>query len=177
MSAFTFMVTGPFVVYFTAAATSAAALIGLLFVAVSLRDDSIFGPHAIAGSRALASSSFTALVNAFFVSVLALVPGADVGYPAAILAALAVAAHTRLQRALPRDPGRSTTIVITYVAYAGQFAEGAALIVFPHLTGLVAAVAYQVFASMAVALQRAWALISNGGLDRQEPSADSASNP
>jgi hypothetical protein len=40
------MVPGAFDAYLGAAATASAALVGLLFVAVSVRDDSIFGPKA-----------------------------------------------------------------------------------------------------------------------------------
>ena len=46
--------------YLGAVATAAAALIGLLFVAVSVRDDTIFGPSAIPGGEALAITAFTA---------------------------------------------------------------------------------------------------------------------
>jgi hypothetical protein len=47
------MVPGAFDAYLGAAATASAALIGLLFVAVSVRDDSIFGPKATPGGEAL----------------------------------------------------------------------------------------------------------------------------
>jgi hypothetical protein len=53
------MVPGAYDAYFGAAATASAALIGLLFVAVSVRDDSIFGPKATPGGEALAIIAFT----------------------------------------------------------------------------------------------------------------------
>ena len=68
------MVPGVYDAYFATLATAAAALIGLLFVAVSVRDDTIFGPNAMPGGEALAITAFTGLVNAFVVSLLGLIP-------------------------------------------------------------------------------------------------------
>ena len=59
------MVPGAYDAYFAAMATAAAALIGLLFVAVSVRDDTIFGPRAMPGGEALAVTAFIGLVSSF----------------------------------------------------------------------------------------------------------------
>ena len=67
------MVPGVYDAYLAAMATASAALIGLLFVAVSVRDDTIFGPSAIPGGEALAITAFTGLVNSFVVSLLGLI--------------------------------------------------------------------------------------------------------
>lgn len=72
--------------FFDAASQGAGALIGLLFVVIALRPGEIVGPHADSASRGLAVSSFTGLVNAFFVSLLALIPGHNIGIGAAIMA-------------------------------------------------------------------------------------------
>src|SRR5437588_5375940 len=48
------MVPGGYDAYLAAMATAAAALIVPLFVAVSVRDDTIFGPNAMPGGEALA---------------------------------------------------------------------------------------------------------------------------
>jgi hypothetical protein len=77
------MVPSAYDAYFTAAATAGAALIGLLFVAVSVRDETIFGPEAIPGGEALAITAFTCLVNSFVVSLLALIPRTNIGIAAA----------------------------------------------------------------------------------------------
>ena len=53
------MVPGVYDAYLAAMATAAAALIGLLFVAVSVRDYTIFGPNAMPGGEALAITAFT----------------------------------------------------------------------------------------------------------------------
>jgi hypothetical protein len=59
------MVPGVYDAHLGAMATAAAALIGLLFVAVSVRDDTIFGPNAMPGGEALAITAFIGLVNSF----------------------------------------------------------------------------------------------------------------
>jgi len=61
------MVPSLYDAYRAAPATAGAALIGLLFVAVSVRDDSIFGPKAMPGGEALGIKGFTGLVNSVVV--------------------------------------------------------------------------------------------------------------
>ena len=87
------MVPSSYNAFFTAIATGAAALIGLLFVAVSVRDETIFGPKAVAGGSALAITAFTGLVNSLLVSLLALIPQDNVGYGAAIIAVVDIVGH------------------------------------------------------------------------------------
>jgi len=50
------MVPGGSDAYLAAMATAGAALIGLLFMAVSVRDDAIFGPNAMPGGEVLVIS-------------------------------------------------------------------------------------------------------------------------
>jgi hypothetical protein len=145
--------------YYSAATAAAGALIGLLFVAISLRPDSIFGEGAAPAARRLAESSFTALVNAFFVSLVATIPGTNIGYPAAILAVLSL--YSTIDRRV-RAPGTSDIVTFAFaiVLYLGQLAMGIALLVVPTNTDLVYKLAYLVVAAFAVALARAWALIT-----------------
>ena len=59
---------------FVASAGAAAAFIGLLFVAISISPDTIVGSNANDRRRAQAQRAFLALVNIFFVSLVALIP-------------------------------------------------------------------------------------------------------
>jgi hypothetical protein len=59
---------------FAASIGAAAALIGLLFVAISVAPERVFGIEADNDRRANAERTFTALVNVFFVSLVALLP-------------------------------------------------------------------------------------------------------
>ena len=70
------MVPGVYDTYLAAMATAAAALIGLLFVAVSVRDDTIFRAEGHTGRRSLTITALTGLVNSFVVSLLGLIPTA-----------------------------------------------------------------------------------------------------
>lgn len=69
-------------------------------MAVSVRDETIFGPNAIPGGEALAITAFTGLVNSFVVSLLGLIPKINIGEPAVIMAVIGIVAIVRLQRRL-----------------------------------------------------------------------------
>ena len=157
------MVPEHFDEYFTATAAGAGALTGLLFVAVSLRPDALPGSAASAMGRALAGSAFTALVNSFFVSLIALIPFANLGWTAACMAVLSLWATFRTHRELDRREAGVTQLIAALVAYLCQFGVGVALAVRPSDTGLVVAIAYLLVASFAVALKRAWMLMGRAG--------------
>jgi hypothetical protein len=65
--------------FFGASVGAAAALIGLLFVAISMAPERTFGVHADTLRRAHAERAFTALGNVFFVSLAALLPRSSIG--------------------------------------------------------------------------------------------------
>ena len=74
---------------FVVIATSAATLIGLLFVAVSVsKGRSQAHPPLVRGFRAAAA--LLAFTNPFAVSMFGLVPGTNIGYPAAIIGVIGV---------------------------------------------------------------------------------------
>ena len=152
------MVPGVYDAYFAAMATAAAALIGLLFVAVSVRDDTIFGPNAVPGGEALAITAFTGLVNSFVVSLLGLIPKVNIGEPAVIMAVIGIVAIVRLQRRL--HTGRNLLVLaITLLAYAAQLGFGVLLLVDPHDSGQLINLSFIVFVTLIVSLQRAWSLL------------------
>ena len=68
------MVPPAFANFFIASASAGAALVGLLFVAVSLAPEQIVTRRAPQERQAVAGSAFTALGNAFFLSLAALIP-------------------------------------------------------------------------------------------------------
>jgi hypothetical protein len=157
------VVPGSIIGYFAATAAAAGALIGLLFVAISLRPESIFGDKAAPTPRRLAESSFTGLTNTFFLSLIALIPKTNIGYPAAILAVFCF--YTTLTRQL-RTQGRSqlTVLLSTFVIYLLQLGLGIAAIIVPSNLTLVYLLAYVVIAALGVALSRAWALVAGRDL-------------
>jgi uncharacterized membrane protein len=72
--------------FFAAAASVAGALIGLLFVAISVAPKRILGPEASAVHGVRAAATLTAFSNALTVSLFALIPGYTVGPPATAVA-------------------------------------------------------------------------------------------
>ena len=68
-----------FLDFFIASTGAGAALAGLLFVAVSLAPEQIVTRRAPMERRAVAGSAFTALINAFFISLVALIPHINFG--------------------------------------------------------------------------------------------------
>jgi hypothetical protein len=153
------VIPADFTGYFAAAATAAGALIGLLFVAISLRPESILGDQAAPVGRAMSGSAFTALSNSFFVSLIALIPQASLGIEAAVLALLSLYNTIRLHRGLARPEAALHLLVLSLAAYLGQLVVGILLIISPHDASLVYDMAYLLIASFAAALGRAWALV------------------
>ena len=161
------MVPDSFNGYFTAAASAAGALIGLLFVAISMRPDAVLGQNPSSRAKALASSSFTGLVNAFFVSMAALIPGKNLGVTVVVLAALSLSATFRLQRRVGAAVTKVAVSALATAAFVAQLAVGIGLIARPHNTSLVTSIAWITIASLAVALMRAWSLLQGDGIEKQ----------
>jgi hypothetical protein len=141
------------------AAGAAGAMIGLLFVAVSLRGDLVFGKKAPQKARTLAYSSFTGLVNAFSLSILAIIPSTNIGWPMAILAVICLYQTLNLHL---RTFGVSTqwrVLIVSTLNYLAELVGGIYLIGHPHDSGIVNGLCYVIFASFVIALNRAWALI------------------
>ncbi|HEY1639384.1 MAG TPA: hypothetical protein VGG35_01740 [Streptosporangiaceae bacterium] len=160
------MVPDEYIAYFTAAAAAAGVLIGLLFVAVTLRPESVSGDRGAPLAQATAGSAFTALVNSFFVAIIALIPGTSLGYTAAVMAVVSMYNTIRLHAGIGRRHAPWILLVVSVVAYLIQLSTGIALIVAPHEVHLVHNIAYVLIASFGVALSRAWTLLRGQRLAR-----------
>jgi hypothetical protein len=68
-----------FLSFFIASTSAGAALVGLLFVAVSIAPEQMVTCRAPMERQAVAGSAFTALINAFFISLVALIPHFNFG--------------------------------------------------------------------------------------------------
>jgi hypothetical protein len=90
------MVPTDFANYFLASAGAGAALIGLLFVAISINTGRTFGRQAQPVREQVASGAFTALANAFFISSGALIPHLNVGYVTLIMGGIGLVDSLRL---------------------------------------------------------------------------------
>lgn len=162
--------------YFTATATAAGVLIGLLFVSVSLRPETIFGHGAEAAGRAQAGSAFTGLVNSLFISLVALIPQAGVGGVSVALAVASAVGTLRLHRELSGQARHPVMLALSLASYLFQLSVGLAIIVSPPSRTLTDCVAYLMIGQIAVALSRAWALLEGRHLVT-EPQPDPPAEP
>jgi hypothetical protein len=153
------VVPDSFIGFFAGAAGAAAALIGLLFVAISLRADSVLGTGASARGRAMAGSAFTALINSFFVSLIALIPDTNLGFTAAVMAVISIFSTLRLHRGLGKGESAVSQLSLALAAFVTQLVVGALLAVHSKQQSLVFVIAYVLVASFAAALMRAWSLM------------------
>jgi hypothetical protein len=166
------MVPAAFANYFLASASASAALIGLLFVAVSVVPDGIFRPMAPVGRRIRAVSAFVALLDAFFVSITALIPHTNIGYPAvaagvsALINTLSLGRHVWDERRQGRLWRPAVLLTGSLVIYGLQIWYAVPLILTPRLTDNVYGLAYLLLGAYGVGLGRAWDLLgaTNEGL-------------
>ncbi len=93
--------------FFSGSATVAGALVGLLFVALSVSPERLRGDHASVEHQAIASTAFTALVDALFISLIGLQPGGGLEYGAVILGGLGLTSSIGLAGRLWRSRARA----------------------------------------------------------------------
>lgn len=74
--------------FFLGSVGAAAALIGLLFVAISITPEDTVFEGAPLERQGVASSTFSALANAFFISIAGLIPTANIGYTTLVMGLL-----------------------------------------------------------------------------------------
>ena len=151
--------------FLTASVAASAALIGLLFVAITLAPEKVFGEQADAGRQARALSAFTALANIFFISFATLIPDIPtglvvVGVSAAsalqTLGLLALLRHWSAQGVL----WRSLVLFAGSLAiYGGELAVGAQLWANPGGRGSLTGLLELLLGAYAIGLGRAWELL------------------
>ena len=149
--------------YFQAASQAAAALLGLLFVVIVLRPGRIVGAHANPVAKGLAASTFTGLVDAFFISLLALIPGHKLGIGAAIMAVLSLYHTLHLHLGL-RGARHIALFIASVLAYGLQLCLAIAFVLNPDDAGLVSDLTFTLIFAFAVALTRAWQLLQSGAV-------------
>ncbi|MGH2487080.1 MAG: hypothetical protein ACRDHE_13810 [Ktedonobacterales bacterium] len=176
------MISSQFANYFLASAGAGAALIGLLFVAISVRPEHTLGGGAHPVRRGVASGAFTALTNAFFVSMFALIPQTNVGVVALIVGVVDVIITLRLGRATLLDRRRArgkkgrwgalsryaVTLVGSVTLYAFEAFTGMELLLHPHAGGTIIGLAEILLGVYAVGLARSWELLGgpSSGISR-----------
>jgi hypothetical protein len=161
------VVVGNYRDLFVVIATCAATLIGLLFVAMSVSKGSAqTHPQVIREFRAAAS--LLAFTNAFSVALFGLVPGNNIGYPAAIVGIIGVlftAAGVRTTLSLPSQQqhrrAQLALVVALLLVFGFQIVDGIELIINSHHGGALATIGDVLIASLLIGISRAWELVGD----------------
>jgi len=157
--------------FFIASGGVSGALIGLLFVAISVSaqrlalEEAKSQPHRIRASAAL-----TAFTNALTVSLFGLLPGEKIGWTSMTVSVVGIVfiAATVLYLIRLRQVNLKTARDLLFLAglivvFAIQLAEGTAVTANPADSGGVDTIAFEVVVCFLIGIARSWELI--GGPD------------
>src|SRR5258708_15307800 len=105
------MVPPEFINFFSVCAAVGATLVGLIFVAVSIAPEHIVMDSAPVERQVVAASSLTALLNSFFLSIVALIPHTSMGLISLILSSLSALSSLNLAWRLLKERQRLLAVV------------------------------------------------------------------
>lgn len=158
------MVPQEFLTFFAASLTADGALIGLLFVAIAIEPERTFGDAAHKERELAANGAFSALVNAFLISMIALIPHINIGWAVIIIAGLSlpnVIVHA-IDKLSHRQQTFNRSMLYTASAlllYGLEIFFGIQLIQQPHNTDSLYSLIIVLVTEYGVALARAWTLL------------------
>ena len=159
------MVPPQFTNFFLASSGAAAALVGLLFVAISVAPEHIVQANAPIERQAMAASSFTALLNAFFISLGALIP-LNIGTLTLIMSVLGIINSSVLAWNLLKKRGswqnvvrRVYLILVSFIIYGFEFYNAILIILEPKNVGNIYVLAWLLVGVYGIGLTRAWQLL------------------
>jgi hypothetical protein len=152
--------------FFTAAAGVAGALVGLLFVAVSVTMERMEEQGETQIHRVRAATALTAFSNALVVSLFALIPGVNLGYAALVVGVLgslfvigALLSMLRLGLRRPGDLRSAVFLVGLVVVLVFELSDGIRVIGHPHHHGPYESIAILVAVCFLLGISRSWELI------------------
>lgn len=162
------VVLGTYREFFAAIASAAAALTGLLFVALSVAPRSTAAARPAVIREVRAAAALLSFTNALTVSLFGLVPGNTIRYPATVMGVIgifftvagirSIYSSDSARRHLWRQLG---LIVVLLLVFGFELAGGIDLIVNSHLTGPVQLISNVLVASLLIGVARAWELVGD----------------
>ena len=150
--------------FFSGCATIAGALIGLLFVAISVSTEKLAGATARTDHQVRAGAAFSALINTLVIALVALLPRASLGDVGLILAAAGLATTVGLVIVLYREHGKVrrgdvTMFLILLALYGLQLANSIKLNAAPHEVGRITNQGVLAIGFFLFGIARAWQLV------------------
>ncbi len=155
--------------FFIASVGAAAALVGLLFVAIAIDPEKTVAQGASHQRRAAASSAFFALINAFFISLVALIPSSTIrsfGGLVIVMSGLGILSTLSLSWSFVAQRANRVALrqgivllLASFILYGLQLFSAIALLQTSHDASSMNMVLYVIVATYGLAFTRAWELI------------------
>jgi hypothetical protein len=152
--------------FFTGSASVAGALIGLLFVAISVAPERVLGPDASHIHAVRAAATLTAFTNALSVSLFGLIPGFNAGSAARVVAVLglifilgALVQLIPATRAKQLHPRELSFLIGLAAVFVIQLLAGINFHRHPHDQGSLQVICVLVIVCFLIGIERAWELI------------------
>jgi len=153
----------------TAAAGSAAALTGLLFVALSVAPRSQAAGYPAVIREVRAAASLLSFTNVLVVSLFGLVPGTNTGYPALVTAVVGILFTAAGLRSVVTSPETTRVhlrdqvglFALLLLAFGFELGGAVELIAQPASTGGAQTVCYVIVGLMLIGIARAWELVGD----------------